>query len=72
MKTAAAINALGNMKQTPFVKRMLAVVRATGKVPTWIENEIRFDKVATPKLEGNASGNAALSEDTRYHGGYVE
>lgn len=72
MTAEEAIKALKEMEDNRTNRRMLAVVKATGKVPLWIENEIKFEKVATPVLSGNRSGNDALREDQAYHGGYTE
>lgn len=72
MRAEEALAALAKMKQDALTKRMIKVVKATGRVPLWIENEIRFDKISSPRLEGNTSGNAVICEDNNYHGGYTE
>lgn len=64
-----ALAALGD-KNAAY--RMVRIVKTTGRVPMWIENEIRFEKVSALRLDGNTSGNAAVCEDRNYHGGYVE
>ena len=72
MTTSEALAKLREMGDDTLVRRMSKIVEQMGRVPLWIENEIKFHKVASPKLDGNIAGNAAMSEDSRYHGGYVE
>lgn len=72
MTTSEALAKLREMGDDPIVRRMSKFVEQMGRVPLWIENEIKFHKVATPKLDGNIAGIAAFREDASYHGGYVE
>lgn len=72
MTQEEAMVALATFGDKNAAQRMARIVKATGRVPMWIENEIRFEKVSAPRLEGNTSGNAAICEDRNYHGGYVE
>lgn len=72
MTTSEALAKLREMGDDLIVRRMSKFVEQMGRVPLWIENEIKFHKVATPRLEGDTAGLAAAGEDARYHGGYVE
>jgi len=68
-----ALIALQKMEKNALVERMVRAVKLSGRVPTWVKNEIEFSAIPDKEISiGSTSGNEAIMEDRNYHGGYVE